>query len=222
MSRGHAPKTAPRVIGPETAAPQEEHVETELRAPVAAQPAQDAVSRPIGSPASGQPELERVDRVIVQNADHQEPAASPVTRETREHQTRVEHRTVVEPASSDRPPRERVAIPAAAQWLEEDRSAADPLVATAENDALRELMQRVRHWTSSAPTVIEPAAANTPAATASPVMPVAPAPEPSHVSIGNVTITVEDAPVARARGERAPSAARSASDRMARHHIRGG
>jgi hypothetical protein len=80
-------------------------------------------------------------------------------------------------------------------------------------------MQRVRQWTTSAPTVIEAAKPSTPVEAPTPS---APAPEPTHVSIGNVVITVEDAPAARPRGERTPSPARTTTDRMARNHIRGG
>ena len=213
MSSGYAPKASPRVTG-DAEAPREEHVETELRAPAAAPAATPAVAR-THAPASS--------RELRHEPDEPRPQQSPATRETIERHT-VEHHTIVESPPSppralpDAPPRP-VAIPPTTQWLEEDPSTPDPLVGTAETDALRDLMRSVRQWTSSAPTIIE---SPKPAA---PVM-TAPAqsasPEPTHVSIGNVVITVEDAPATHARGTRAPSPARTTTDRLARNHIRGG
>jgi hypothetical protein len=221
MSLGHVPQPTPRVIGGRSEAPHEEHVETEVGAPVAAQPARASDARPAPSPVM-QPVPERDEPVAAASTARQERQAPRAARESQEPRTVVEHRTIVESVAAEHPPRERVALPPAARWLEEDRSAADPLVGSAETDALRDLMQQVRRWTSSAPTVIEPSAPSDQAAPSPAVTPVAPAPEPSHVSIGNVTITVEDAPAPTPRGGRVSSPARTTSDRMARHHIRGG
>lgn len=219
MSREGAPKQSPRVIGGEPEAPREEHVETSLRAPLP--PA--APPRSLGSrPAPVIAPSPRDDAAVRAGAAH-------VTRETTEHTVIEHHATHASPpphATRAEPTYERAALPAASQWLEEDRSAPDPLVAIAETDALRELMQRVRQWTSSAPTVIETADPTAPVDTRKPAAaaPIAPAPppEPSHVSIGNVVITVEDAPAATPRGTRSPAPARSTTDRMARNYIRGG
>jgi hypothetical protein len=211
MSSGHAPKGSPRVLGGETEAPREDHVETELRAPAAAPAARPVVAGTRATAPS---------RELQHQPD--EPPPQPATHETIERHT-VEHRTIVETAPKapralpDAAPRP-VAIPPTTRWLEEDPSTSDPLVATAETDALRDLMRSVRQWTSSAPTIIE-SPKPVPSMTAAPV---ASAPEPTHVSIGNVVITVEDAPAAHPRGTRAPSPARTTTDRMARNHIRGG
>ncbi|MEO8845427.1 MAG: hypothetical protein ABI591_34045 [Kofleriaceae bacterium] len=212
MSSSHTPKGSSHVSAGTSEAPREEHVEAELRAPTTARAATPVVARTHAAAPSLEPRPQ---------PDERQPQ-QPETRETIERHT-VEHHTIVEMAPP--PPRalpdaapRPVTIPPTTQWLEEDRSTPDPLVATAETDALRDLMRSVRQWTSSAPTIIESPKPAAPVATD----PVQSAPEPTHVSIGNVVITVEDAPVAHARGGRAAPPARTTTDRLARNHIRGG
>lgn len=111
------------------------------------------------------------------------------------------------------------ALPPQARWLADDVAADDPLVATADTDALRELMRSVRQWTSSAPTVIEQPDETGPAEPAAVAESESP---PTSVSIGNVTITVEDAPPAAPTRAARSTSTTSASDRLTRGYIRGG
>ncbi len=112
--------------------------------------------------------------------------------------------------------RERVVMPAPQAWLAEDPSAPDPLVASADTDALRDLLRSVRQWTSSEPTIVapEPATEHDPQASVA-------AADPIQVSIGNVVITVEDAPAPASRGATRAAPTRASGDRLARNHIRG-
>jgi hypothetical protein len=203
-------------------APREEHVETEVRAPVAAtRPAATPIARasrlPAESPATVAPSTHTIERT-----------QETTTRERTHERSAIEHRTVVEvpppavmqPVTMPIATREVLEIErlvTSPQWLTEDPRTPDPLVASADSDTLRELLRSVRQWTSSAPTVIESEPKPEPVH----ATPVVPAPAPTQVSIGNVVITVEDAP-APARGGRPPSPARSSTDRMARNYIRGG
>jgi hypothetical protein len=225
ISTGHVPAAPPRPTS-EDAEPARMEAESSVHrsspAPTAVaaapQPGPAVVAAP-AAPAShvAAPSVTREAAEPVRR----DPAV--VTRET------IERHAIVEAAPPPVPPRRTAvmspppvpppsdALPAQAIWLAEDASAADPLVATADNDALRELMRSVRQWTSSAPTVIEPHHHESSAGTApDPAV----APPQAQVSIGNVTITVEDAPAAPS--QRAAREPRTASDRMARHHIRGG
>jgi len=222
MSRSRTPGAAAQ--GRSGEAPREEYVETEVRAPVAtATPAATPLARaprlPIESPATAAPSTHTIERT------HE-----TTTRERTHEHSAIEHRTVVEVPAPPlmRPVSTPVAthgvheiervVAAPPQWLAEDPRTPDPLVASADSDTLRELLRSVRQWTSSAPTIIESEAKSEPVH-ATPV--AVAAPEPAQVSIGNVVITVEDAP-APSRGERRPSPARSSTDRMARNYIRGG
>ena len=175
----------------------------------------------------------------VTTAAHREPTRSSssvaATTEVTPARERTEHtivervREVAAPSQPASPPPsvtragepvtevERIVLPATpAPWLAEDSSAPDPLVASADTDALRELMRSVRQWTASPPTMIE----TSPPPAQAPVAPAPLSPEPVQVSIGNVVVTVEDSPAASPRG-RSPSPARSLGDRLARNHIRG-
>ncbi len=228
MSRANVPAAPPRVVGGDAEPRHEEIVETEAPAPSVAAPATASVTPRQAAraeavpakPSAQQPRVAAPDAPPV--AHEPAPAIAPITRET------IEHHTIVEPA----PPQPRrfaapaqsplrsappVTLPAQAQWLADDTAAADPLVASADGDALRELMRSVRQWTSSAPTVIEQHHHEAEAAPAE-ILPVV-APPQTQVSIGNITITVDDAPPAATRTTTA--APRTASDRMARNHIRG-
>jgi hypothetical protein len=231
MSRGHVPPAPPRALGGDAEPPREEVVETEARVPRSAQPVGAVTPRtgartdvpPVTSPG---PEL-REHAVSVESSVGTREPASAATTVTRERT--IEHHTIVEAAP---PAPRRVTMPAQpaavtppqplppqARWLAEDTTAADPLVATTEDDAVRELMQTVRQWTASAPTVIESGPREVAAEPAPSVAPVVVAPQ-TQVSIGNVTITVDDAPAEPARATAASP--RTTSDRMARNHIRGG
>jgi hypothetical protein len=217
MSSGHAPKASAHVVGGTAEAPQEQHVETALRAPAVA-----ATAATIPTPARP-PVMSAVARTqdVARSDEPQREPARPAVHETIERHT-LDHRSIAETAPPPRalpdPSPRPAKLPPPAQWLDEDPATSDPLVATAETDALRDLMRSVRQWTSSPPTIIE---------TPTPAVPVTAAPgpsaaEPSHVTIGNVVITVEDAPAAHPSGAGARSPARSTSDRMSRNHIRGG
>ena len=231
MSRGQLAAAPPRVIARDAESPREEIVETDVRAPQATPPPPANTPRaprpsePLAATAPARPPGTQAP-LPVTAVEESGPAlaAPPVIRET------IDRHTIVEIAPA--PPRqtvvavsppsisEPVALSPHAKWLAEDATAPDPLVASTEDHALRELMRSVRQWTASAPTVIEQHHHES-AATATPSSPPAVVPAPTQVSIGNVTITVEDAPAAPGRRAAAqPHGA--ASDRMARNHIRGG
>jgi len=219
--------TPARVIGDDAAPPREEIVETAVQAPPPAPPVAHAAR---AAPTANEP----VRSVVVPaRVERDAPVASPRARSQQpaaiHHHETVEHHTIIAAAEPPRtvprpappaPPAPpvapaSVALPPRAQWLTEDASVPDPLVESADTDALRELMRSVRQWTSSPPTVIEQQV-NASAAVATPEAPSLPAPH--QVSIGNVTITVEDAPPARTQRGAAPT--RNAGDRIARNHIR--
>jgi hypothetical protein len=120
----------------------------------------------------------------------------------------------------------RVGAPPAIQpWLAERPDRIDPLDSMAGSDELRDVLRAVRRWTSAAPVAAaEPTVAppKLPAAVDAPDVPEhgEPAADPGHhVSIGNVTITVED-PAGRAT--RSPAGSRrDPTTRLARHYVRG-
>ncbi len=208
MSRG---ALAP--VGPEPA--YEEHVEAEApvvssaRAPhaIAATPTVLSTSRP--EPPRDEPALTSAPSQVIEHGE-----------------TIVERvRDVPRPVIAESPTpivathtieRERIVMPAPQAWLAEDPSARDPLVASADTDALRDLLRSVRQWTSSEPTIVAPETI----AERDPQASVAAA-EPVEVSIGNVVITVEDAPAPTSRGATRAAPTRASGDRLARNHIRG-
>ncbi len=209
MSRDRVPAITPRVAGDEM--PAEEIVEV----PVVAPPSQPRrAETPAPRPQSGA--AAAVVREV--GAARAESAGVEPSRAERTIERTVERHVVaaqakpqtIEIAAS--PP--SISFPPQAQWLVEDSRGPDPLVETADNDALRDLMRTVRQWTSSPPTVIESHAES-----ASPPEPatVAAQPPANQISIGNVTITVDDVPP---HPERAGSPVRSTANRMARHLIR--
>jgi hypothetical protein len=228
MSRGHVPPAPPRALGGDAEPPREEIVETEVQpprtaasfAPIAARPAPRAEAPP---PVAAAPHPRGPAATAVSPEPDAPALAAPTTRETIERHTIVEaappapRRAPLPPLPAPASP--PVALPPQAQWLAEDTAAADPLVAGSDGDALRELMRSVRQWTSSAPTVIEQHHHEETTQAAAAPQPVAVTAE-TQVSIGNITITVDDAPVAASRPSATPP--RAASDRMARNHIRGG
>jgi hypothetical protein len=231
MSRGQLAAATPRVIASDAESPRAEIVETDLPAPQAVAPP------PAVAPRTPRPPESRTATATVRPPGTPVPlpataveesgpaiASAPVIRET------IDRHTIVEVAPP--PPRESViavpppsisepvALSPQAKWLAEDATAPDPLVASTDDHALRELMRSVRQWTSSAPTVIEQHHHES-STTPTPSAPAVVAPAPTQVSIGNVTITVEDAPAAPGR-RTAAAPHGAASDRMARNHIRGG
>lgn len=222
MSRGAVPAaSAAPVGGPEPA--REEHVETDLPQAIASTTATTSDALPNHRPVA----------TTATEGDIREIQSEPPS-VTTEHRTTVERmREVSVPAppaptahspvdESVRVPPiavERIVMPASAQWLAENPRAPDPLVASAETETLRELMRSVRQWTSSSPSIVEPRTPEPEVVAARPE-PATAAAEPVQVSIGNVVITVEDAPAAASRG-RARSPAQSSGDRLARNHIRG-
>jgi hypothetical protein len=111
---------------------------------------------------------------------------------------------------------ERIVTVTPPAWLPEDPTARDPLVASADTDALRDLLRSVRQWTSSEPTIVAPETV-----TERDVQATVAAAEPIQVSIGNVVITVEDAPAPVSRGAAREAPTRASGDRLARNHIRG-
>lgn len=207
MSRGRVPAITPRVDGDET--PAEEIVEV----PVVAQPRQ---AHRAETPAPRPPSGAAAPVVHELGTDRVERAGVEPPRTERTIERTVERHVVAAPAKPQTiavasPP--AISFPPQAQGLVEDSHGPDPLVETAESDALRDLMRTVRQWTSSPPTVIE-----SHIELASPPTPATVAAQPmNQISIGNVTITVDDVPP---RPERAGSPARSTGDRMARHLIR--
>lgn len=212
MSRGEVPRVAP-MSGAESEPVREEHVEAVSSPPpaTATAAARELPDRhtPVASIAT--PERERASEIHTHVDRTREIVTAPANPQT---PPPIElHVHEVSPVA------ERVVLPAPPPWLAEDPTASDPLVATAETDELRELMRSVRQWTASAPTIIETQAP--PAqAQARPAIEAPPAAEPVQVSIGNIVVTVEDAPASTQRGP-SPSPARSIGDRLARNYIRG-
>lgn len=215
MSRGAVPLVAPRT-GDGQSTLHEEQVETEAPA-VSSSPATATAPRsptpPSASAAADEeaaPVRERIEHTITERIREIVTLARPAS-------PSPSVPRVAEPVTEV----ERIVLPAApAPWLAEDPAAADPLMASADTLALRELMRSVRQWTASPPTIVETAAPPTPAPAAAQVASFPAPAEPIQVSIGNVVISVEDAPAASARG-RYPSPPRTLGDRLARHHIRG-
>ncbi|MGN6105676.1 MAG: hypothetical protein ACTHU0_11270 [Kofleriaceae bacterium] len=122
----------------------------------------------------------------------------------------------------------RAAAPS--DWLAEHPDGADPLETLDADDDLRSLLRSVRAWTSSpvagaegprAPALelAEPAVAIAPSHEAiATAMREPRRDDPMQVSIGNVLITVEDAPPSSGAGRPAPAPA--VGDRLARHYLR--
>ncbi len=217
MSRGTVPHVAPR-----TEAVHEAQIERDVlpmtsaaRAPEIAA-TQHAPQRP--APAGAAADLavpgarEQIERELVEHAVLPRPGSpSPSS-------TATEDGT--EDASQHVTEIERIVLPsAAAPWLAETAGAPDPLVASADTDALRDVMRSVRQWTGSPPTIIDTAAPVDSMHTREQVA-TGVAAQPIQVSIGNVVVTVEDAPHTTTGG-RAATPARSHGDRFARNHIRG-
>ena len=119
------------------------------------------------------------------------------------------------------------------EWMRERADGVDPLQTLAADDELRDLLRAVRDWTSEQPAMIEstavapavevheiPAAPHPVAEPARSAVATPRADDPVSVSIGNVTITIEDAPVARP-ARAAASQTSDADSRLARHYWRG-
>lgn len=129
----------------------------------------------------------------------------------------------------------------APDWLADEPNIPDPLESIAANDDIRELLRSVRQWTRTAPVpapsphegpeqLVVDVPSPAPAGAMSPMHDVAaieraqPAErrdDPVQVSIGNVTITVEDAPSAPASRQSPARTAADPSSRLARHYLRG-
>ncbi len=135
---------------------------------------------------------------------------------------------------------ERAVVPAVAaaarlpEWLADRPDRIDPLEHLDAGAELAQLLRAAREWTTSAPAPIAPPPAPTigdpaphpaaPLAATASMATYAPQvqSDPLEVSIGNVTITVEDAPAPPRRERAERRAPGSVSSRLARHYIRGG
>lgn len=210
MTRGRVPAIGPRVVG-DADGVTEESVETSASAPPPKTARADDVAAPSARRAATAPvapamERDRAERVV----EHSPRIERTVERTVERHTVTTAAATPI--AAPEPPP--TIVFPAQTEWLVDDSRGPDPLVETADSDALRDLMRTVRQWTSSPPTVIDSHTESAPPPGPTDVVVQPPA---NQISIGNVTITVDDLP---SRPERAGSPARSTADRMARHLVR--
>ena len=192
-------------------------VHDEVEAPPQAQ------SAPVPSQSRTAPAMRTHER-IVQTIDRR------VERETVEDAPAPQPNVVVVDAAEA--PREPVRAPA--PWHAED-PAGDPLEKVEAPDDIRSLLRAVRAWTAAPPTPIEPDRSapieltNVTIAEPAPAV-IAKREEVSRetsrddslqVSIGNVMITVEDAPAPRGASRPQPPRIGETASRLARHYLRG-
>jgi hypothetical protein len=210
------------------------HEEAE-QTPVEPQPVEPTRAPTTGVAAKDTP---RREPARVQHADPREPAPTVIERivtEPARERTHVVEKLVAASAPAPAPlatvERETTHREVVREWLTERGDGADPLESFNADNEMRDLLRAVRSWTSNAPAVREsvaevvnaeiPAAERLPSTGAAPVAQVitpTPAPEPMQVSIGNVVITIEDAPTPAHSRRAAPSV--DVESRLARHYWR--